>query len=173
MQLVFEFGSNKSLPVVETIRRVMKSQPYAIECLARGSDTYESTNDSLESAAGKLQRGEISAFSLRPLQERFIRYALVMSPSHGGEKRSFYLGTIEYLDGNYLPIWNIILDTPELTVAALGFEEGVELHDADLSEETFPWNQWPLVIGALRHREGESAWITGEGPQIKHFDRST
>ena len=34
-------------------------------------------------------------------------------------------------------------DTPGLSVACLGNEQGVELADAQQTEETFPWSQWP------------------------------
>jgi hypothetical protein len=172
MQLVFEFGAKEPLPVVEAIRRVIESQPYAIECVPKGSDTTQPTADTLISATARLERGEISSLTVRTLQKGPIRYALVLSPFLFGEDRSFYLGTIEYLEGNYAPIWDLILGTAGLTVAALGYEEGVDFGDANLSEETFPWDRWPLVIGALRYPSGTGTWITREGPEIHRFNGS-
>jgi|SRR5882724_2452816 len=168
MQLVFEFGSKQLPPTIEAIRRAIGTFSYTIECLPKGSDTNESTDDSLESAAVKLEMGNISAFTVRP-REGTIRYALVLSPFFEGEPLSLYLGTIEYIGENYAPIWDMLLATPGLTVACLGYDEGVELQDDGLTDKTFPWKEWPLVIGALREGSDSRSWIIREGPEMKRF----
>jgi hypothetical protein len=168
MQLVFEFGSKQLSPTIEAIRRTIGTLSYKIECLPKGSDTNEPTDDSLESAAVKLEMGDISAFTVRP-QGGPIRYALVLSPFFEGEPLSLYLGTIEYTGENYAPIWDLLLGTPGITIACLGYDEGVELQDGRLSVETFPWKDWPLVIGALRDGSDSRSWIIREGPEMKRF----
>jgi len=168
MQLVFEFGSKQLPPTVEAVRRVIGTLACNIECLPKGSDTNEPTDDSLESAAVKLEMGAISAFTVRP-QGGPIRYALVLSPFFEGQPLSLYLGTIEYTGENYAPIWELLLGTSGLTVACLGYDEGVDLQDGQLTVETFPWKEWPLVIGALRDGSDSQSWIVREGPEIKRF----
>ncbi len=172
MQLVFEFGSKHLSPIIEAVRRAIGSLSYKIQCLPKGSDTNEPTNDSLESAAVKLEMGDISAFTARP-QGGTIRYALVLSPFFEGERLSLYMGTIEYTGEKYEPIWDLLLDTPGLTVACLGYDEGLELNDGRLTVETFPWKDWPLVIGALRDSSDSRSWIIHEGPEMKRFSSQT
>jgi hypothetical protein len=120
----------------------------------------------LESLATQLETGEISSFTLHP-EMGMIRYALVLAPFVDGLKRSFYLGTIEDTGKDYHSIWEVLLDTPGLTVACLGYDEGVELEDSHLTVEAFPWSEWPLAIGALRDPSESESWTTREGPEIK------
>ena len=166
LQLVFEFGSSRVGPIAEAIRRVFGTSSYVAKCVPRGSDTNEPTNASLESLATQLETGEISSFTLHP-EMGMIRYALVLTPSVDGPKRSFYLGTIEDTGKDYQSIWEVLLDTPGLTVACLGYDEGVELEDSHLTVETFPWSEWPLAIGALRDPSESESWTTREGPEMK------
>ena len=169
MQLVFEFGSSRVGPIAEAIRRVFKPLSYTSRYLPQGSDTEESTQLILDDLTERLEKGEILSFTLYP-EDGEIRYALALAPSLDETKRSFYLGTIEYTGNDYQSIWEVLLDTPGLTVACLGYDEGVELEDSHLTAETFPWSEWPLAIGALRPSESES-WTTREGPEMKWLSR--
>ena len=168
MQLVFEFGSDEARPVVEAIRRAVGRLSYAVKYLPNGSEDWIPSSEPLDSVAAWLERGEISAFSLHP-KDGIIRYALALCPFFEGAQRSFHLGTIESTEKSYQPIWELILGTPGLKVACLGYEEGLELEDTQLTVETFPWNHWPLVVGALRDPLGSSSWTTREGPGMKSF----
>lgn len=167
MQLVFEFGSHEFRPVVEAIRRAIGEIPYDIQCLPATGTDYIPTNDTLESVEAKLARTEISAFSLHP-REGMVRYALILKPHFEGNSLSQYLGTIEYAGRDFWPVWDLLLKTPELTFACLGFEEGLELTNAQLTPKTFPWGDWPVVIAALRDA-GSGLWTTRKGPGIKSF----
>ena len=102
-----------------------------------------------------------------------IRYALVTCPYFAGQQRSSYMGTIEYLGDDYKTLWDLILTVPGLTFACLGFEEGVELDDSALNHETFPWDQWPLVVGALRDPSGLQQWMIRQGPEMKWFAKAS
>jgi hypothetical protein len=79
------------------------------------------------------------------------------------------MGTIEYLGDEYEALWNLILATRGLSFVCLGFEEGVEVDDSILSVESFPWDQWPLVIGAIRDKAGSQPWQTRPDPEMKWF----
>lgn len=167
MQLVFEFGSYELRPVAEAIRRAVGELPFDIHCLPTAGTDYIPTNDTLESAEAKLATAEISAFSVHP-REGMFRYALILKPYFEGQSLSVYLGTIEYTERDYEPIWDLLLATPGLTFVCLGLEEGVELTDAQLTLETFPWREWPVLIAALRDA-GTGLWTTRKGPGTKSF----
>jgi len=168
MQLVYEFGAKELEPVVEAIRHALGNTKYSVKYVPNDSDTCEPTEDSLSSAALKLKEGVLASFSLHPYTG-LIRYALVTCPFFAGQQRSAYLGTIEYLGDEYKVLWNLILSVRGLSVACLGFEEGVELEDNAMHVDTFPWNQWPLVIGAIRDQSGLQQWIIREGPEMRWF----
>ena len=172
MQLVYEFGAKEVDPVIDAIHRAVADTPYSVKCLPNDSDTYSPTDDSLASLAVKLRRGEIASFSLHP-DTGLVRYALAICPFFDGQPRSIFLGTIEYLGNDYKPLWNLVLSVPGLSFACLGFEEGVEIEDDKLSVESFPWNQWPLVIGALRDPSGSQPWVIRQGPEMRWFTKAS
>jgi hypothetical protein len=167
MQLVIEFGSEKLTPIVEAILNIIGDVSYTLECRAMQSDTYEPTQDSLQSAVLKLSTGGATSVLVRP-RTGPIRYILAFSPSQA-ERLSLYMGTVDYTGRSYGPIWELLLRTSGLKVVCVGYEEGMELRDTCLTEDTFPWKQWPLVIGALRSNSDSETWIIREGPQIKWF----
>jgi hypothetical protein len=165
MQLVFEFGSKALGPTIEGIRLVIGTLPYKIECQEKARNANHETTGSLQSAAASLAQGKISAFTLRP-QSEAIRYALVLEPHYESHDLSLYLGTIEYLTSDYGRVWDSLLSVPGLVFVCIGYEEGVELNDSHMTAESFPWNQWPLVIGALRKTQDSDGWTVREGPEI-------
>jgi hypothetical protein len=95
-----------------------------------------------------------------------IRYALISSPFTSGRSLSRYLGTIEYTERDFRPMWNLLLSVRGLSLVCLGFEEGVEISDDVLGPATFQWNQWPLVIAAVKNSPSDSKWIIREGPEM-------
>jgi hypothetical protein len=117
---------------------------------------------------GVISSGDVTAFAISP-RAAAIRYVLALRPFFEGEALSLYTGTIEYTGRNYAPIWETLLQTPGLKFVCVGYEEGVQLRDDRLSVETFPWKDWPLVIGALRSNPDSKSWVIREGPEIKRF----
>jgi hypothetical protein len=172
MQLVYEFGAQQLEPVVDAIQRALGSTQYLMKCMQNDSDTYELTEDSFSSATLKLKEGALTSFSMHP-NDGLIRYALVTRPFFAGQQLSAYLGTLEYLGDDYKTLWNLILSVQGLCVACLGFEEGVELEDKILHTGTFPWNQWPLVISALRDPPGSQQWTIRQGPEMRWFAKAS
>ena len=167
MQLVFEFGAANIGPIIEAIQRVLGPTPYTVSCLPKDSSEYGNTSDTLASAGAKLGNDNIASFSLHP-RGGLVRYALVTAPFFDGQPRSLYLGTIEYIGSDYKPIWNTLLATSGLKVVCLGYDEGLELEDDKLTMETFPWDEWPLAIGALWNAD-LNAWNVREGPEMKRL----
>jgi hypothetical protein len=172
MQLVYEFGAYEPDPVTRAIHLAVGNTQYSVKCMPNDSDTYEPTDDSLSSATSKLREGVITSFSLHPSSGP-IRYVLVTCPFFAGHALSAYLGTIEYIGDDYRALWNLLLGVLGLSVVCLGFEEGVELDNSTLSIETFPWNQWPLVIGALRDQAGLQQWVIRHGPEMRWFAKAS
>jgi hypothetical protein len=181
MQLVFGFGSPQLAPVEDAVRCAVGKLSYTVEqWVPEGAvGKFERTDDSLESAEAKLARLDIYGFSLnsdvisRQRSGVSIRIALVLAPFFDGSRLSVYRGIIEYTEIEFEPIWNLLLETPGLTYACLGFEEGVELEDSQLTLDTFPWRQAPLVIGALRDPADPTKWIIREGPEMHWFKNSS
>ncbi len=159
-QLVFEFWSQEIGPTVEAIRRVLDGCPTENEAAAH-SFQYEPTSQGLDWAAQMVATGQVSSFLLRP-RNGGIRYAMLNGPDIAGEKRPGYMGTIEYTQGDYIHIWNHLLNVDGLRVVCLGCEEGVEFTGDQVAGETFPWDDSFLVIGAVRSHFGD--WILKNGP---------
>jgi hypothetical protein len=172
MQLVYEFGANEVEPVIEVIQQALGDTPYSVKSLPNESDTYSPTDDPLATVALKLRDGQIASFSLHP-DGGLVRYALATCPGFDGQPLSLYLGTIEYTGNDYEPLWNLILSAPALTVACVGFEEGVEIEDSMLSVGSFPWNQWPLVVGAVRDASVSQSWTIKQGPEMRWFSKAS
>jgi hypothetical protein len=172
MQLVFEIGATELQPVIEAIELAIGSVAYTLSCVPKGSEAFSPTRDTLSSAAIKLEAGEIGAFSLHPTRG-LIRYALVLEPYFANRGTSLYLGTIEYTGDDYRDLWNVLLGLGGLRVVCVGFEEGVELTDEQLTPGSFPWDQWPLIIGAVRDETTSTSWTIREGPEISWFTKSS
>ncbi len=160
-QLVFEFWSPEIEPVAEAIVRVLDGRPTE-NAAATNSLQYEPTQQGLDWAAQQISNGQLSSFSLHPL-DGSIRYALLSGPGIGGDKqRPGYMGTIEYTLADYTHIWTELLKVNGLGMVCLGNEEGVEFTDEQFTPGDFPWRDNFLVIGAVRSPVGD--WIQKTGP---------
>jgi hypothetical protein len=159
-QLVFEFWSQEIKPLVEAITLVLEGCQTENES-ATLSLQYEPTQQGLDWAAQQLSTGQISSFVLHP-RNGCIRYAMLNGPGISDDKQPGYMGTIEYTEADYLPIWNRLLEVDGLRIVCLGHEEGVEFSGDQISAETFPWDDFFLVIGAVRSNEGN--WTLKHGP---------
>jgi hypothetical protein len=168
MQLVFEFCTSEARPAVEAVWRVLGDSEYTLQT---GRAEREIRIDAtLESITSKLESGEIDSFIAYP-KSGAVRYAMVLSPTVADEPRSFYMGTVEYTARDYQWIWDLLLNVPNLSIVCLGLEEGVDLRDEHLWIGTFPWDQSPLVIGAVRDSESDSnAWVVRQGPEMRWLE---
>jgi hypothetical protein len=159
-QLVFEFWSQEIEPVVEAIKLILDGHPTENHA-APHSLHYEPVQQGLDWAAQQVYAGHIASFVARP-KSGGIRYAMLNGPNIGSDKRPGYMGTIEYTQGDYTNIWNRLLDVDGLKMVCIGSEEGVEFSRDQPPDETFPWDDSFLVIGAVRGRVGE--WTIKQGP---------
>lgn len=64
------------------------------------------------------------------------------------------MGTIEIGVEEWESIWGRLLEQTSLRFVCVGNEEGVELCDAQIDPDRFPWTEWPLLIGAVCSGEG-------------------
>lgn len=169
MQLIFEFCAAETRPVVEAVLRVLGDAAYTLKGGFGGNEV--SMDGGIGSAMSKLDNCEIDSFIAFPGTGP-IRYAMVTSPVLGADPLSLYMGTVEYAARDYQWIWDRLMSVTGLTVICLGFEEGVELRDGRLEVDTFPWDEWPLVIGAVRATDasGRNVWLVKNGPEIRWMD---
>ncbi len=168
MQLVLHVVGDDSAMISRVVDLLVKPESqYVLTALELDSDTFERTSASLEEVIARVQSGSLANATVH-FKAGLIRYTLMARPSTCGVNLSKYLCQIEYLDRNVWPLWKALLEIREAIVASLGFEEGVEWTDEMLSPESFPWAEWPLVIGAIR--DGSSGgWIVREGPEMSNF----
>ena len=170
MQYVFNFVAESIDGVLDAIQAALGSAPYKLRELSSDSDTFIPTDDTLQQAAQDLGQGKLATIAIHP-EKGPIRYALISSPYTSGRSLSQYLGTIEYTERDFRPIWNMLPSVRGLSLVCLGFEEGVVISDDVLKPETFQWNQWPLVVAAIKDPPSDSKWIIREGPEMASVPR--
>lgn len=163
MQYVFTFAAVSIDPILRALQAAVRSSAYKLRKLSSDSDTFVHCSYSLPSAAQQMTEGKLATIAVHP-EKGPVRYALVSSPFSLGRSLSQYLGTIEYTEQDYRPLWKMLLSVHGLTVICLGFEEGVEISDDVLNQASFPWNKWPLMMAALKDANGE--WTIKEGPEM-------
>ncbi len=159
-QYVLEFGAAELVPVVEVLVSLMGS-PDIIEVAANQPDgpKYGRTAEELSKVVDDLRDGRLMSAILRS-QAPDVRYGLIIRPHFFGQQLSLWMGTIESTSPDWKPMWRAVLSNDQLRFACIGSEEGVELSDDRLSVDTFPWQEWPMIIGALR--SGGGSWVIKE-----------
>ncbi len=175
-QLVFEFGAGTSGPVFTAVERLIGgTKLQSVDFLLRGETDSERisrpTIDDLNSIRAKFEEQLITTFTLVP-HVADIRYILFVGPNfdnYGATNFSLWGTTVEYLSDNYKDLWQSLLSVNGLKYVCLGAPEGVELDDAHMTVATFPWNKWPLVIGAVRPTGSSSEWVIQFGPEAKEY----
>jgi hypothetical protein len=69
------------------------------------------------------------------------------------------MGTIEIGEEEWKSVWDRLLEETSLWFVCVGHEEGVELCDAQIDPDGFPWTEWPLLVGAVRFGGNPGAWF--------------
>ena len=160
MQHVIEFGSNNLDSVVECILTSV-GHPTGIEVSASdlNGPVYRKADEDLQDLLNRLRMGALNSMILR-FQEPTVRYALVTAPCFLGQQLSVWMGTVESTGPNWKDIWNVLLTKHPLHFVCVGIEEGIELTDAVLDPDTFPWNIPPAIVSAVRRNDG--TWLIRE-----------
>jgi hypothetical protein len=155
-QYVIEFGSENLGHVVEAINNCLDG-PYSIEPRdLRHEPASGKIEASLNELSEALESGELGSVTIRNGDSR-IRYGLITSPKLDGCQLSLWMGTIELGVEDWRFVWDRLLHQNGLKFVCVGAEEGVELADGQITFETFPWTEWPLLVGAVRTTESEWA----------------
>ncbi len=110
--------------------------------------TYKESNVGLEVECENLKSGKNASLIARP-RGPGIKYFLIVAPGFNKQALSLWMGTVESTDPEWHSLWDSLLTHKGFRFVCLGLEEGVELEDRHLTEATFPWTEWPAVIGAL------------------------
>lgn len=156
-QYVIEFGAAELQSIGKAIETCL-AMPYGI--FVDGIDKkrcYARAATALDEVLKDLAAGTALSVTIRNNDHR-IRYGLITSPQTHVPQLSLWMGTIEVGVEDWAFVWDLLLTQSELRFVCVGSEEGVELSDEQISVETFPWAEWPLLIGAVRSDKG-SEWI--------------
>ena len=133
--------------------------PLSISVDAPGAEmNYFGAGDSLAQVAALLEAGSAASAVIRNEDAR-IRYGLITNPRFNGSGLSLWMGTIEIGVEEWESVWGWLLEQTSLRFVCVGHEEGVELCDAQIDPATFPWTEWPLLIGAVRSAGTPGAWF--------------
>ena len=175
-QLVFEFGAATPGPVFTAVERVIGGATVKeVDFLRPGETTDERVLrpaiDDLISIRTDFEKKRITSYIFRP-QIPDIRYVLFIGPNfdnYGATNFSLWRATIESLSDNYKELWQSLLAVDGLRFVCFGAPEGVELDDTQMTVDSFPWDEWPLVIGAVRSTHDSSEWVIRFGPEAKEY----
>jgi hypothetical protein len=160
-QYVIEFVS----PSVEAIFNVLEDivrpikEVQILTCAQRVRLDYQRFLGDFPEVLTQLERGIVCSVVAHSHGQ--IRCGLVTCPNFNGQDMSAWMGTIEVASEDWQLIWNRVLAFPNLQVACVGLEEGIDLTDHSLSLDTFPWREPSLLAGAVRGADG--SWRHGSG----------
>ena len=165
-QIVVEFGAPEYHPTLSALLAMIE-RPTAIvtECKTGGSEQFSATPEAIEAISQKFEHGEIVSATFRTESEG-VRYGLITAPHYNGQRLSMWLGTVELTAIDWRSYWNALLRLDGLMFVCVGDEEGVELTDDNLTLASFPYNQWPMVVGALRNEQSGPSWVIRERSTI-------
>lgn len=161
-QVVIEFGASSFGPIMDAMLSLIGT-PTAIEIesLSGGGETCPATKDALEALARKFTAGQVGSATFRTESEG-VRYGLIVPPRYSGQDLSMWMGTVELSTANWRQYWDALLQFEALAFVCVGNEEGVELTDDALTVASFPWDEWPMLVGALRAGGGCGGWVIRE-----------
>jgi hypothetical protein len=161
-QYVIEFGAKRVDTIAAAIALCLAS-PMSISVDDEAHPFHDvETERPLTGVVTDLESGIVASAVIRCTDER-IRYAHISSPLFNKEGLSKWMGTIELGVETWSFVWDALLGNPGLLFVCVGHEEGVELRDEQLSVDSFPWSEWPLLIGAVRPTQG-SEWVIRRRP---------
>lgn len=163
-QVVIEFGSQTFGPVRDAMLSLIGT-PIAIDTEFRsgGGETCPATEHALEAISRRFADGQIASVTFRT-ESGGVRYGLILQPRYSGQNLSMWMGTLELTTKDWRRYWDALLQFDALAFVCVGDEEGVELTDDDLTVNSFPWDEWPMLAGALRAGEGGAGWVIRERP---------
>ncbi len=159
-QIVIEFGAPTLGTIMDATLSVIGT-PTVIEIELRSGGGQVFAMDYLETLSRQLTDGQVLSATFRT-ESKEVRYGLIIRPHYGGQNRSIWMGTVELVTTEWRPYWEALLQFDGLSFVCVGDEEGVELTDDNLTVTSFPWDEWPLLVGALRAEEEGNSWVIRE-----------
>jgi hypothetical protein len=162
-QFVIEFGSPTLGPVLDGLLSLIGC-PHALETSfpSGGGATTPATKRALDAIPQQFADRRIASVTFRT-GTAGVRYGLILEPRFNGRDLTVWMGTIELTTNDWRPYWDKLLQFDGLVFICVGNEEGVEMTDQSLTVASFPWDEWPVVIAALRHPGGKQEdWVIRE-----------
>jgi hypothetical protein len=153
-QYVMEFTSASVETILRLLDRVVspKTSLHTLSCAERDTLQYRPSEGDLAGLLPDFVAGSLCSAMFHSVGE--IRYGLLTCPGFNGQQLSLWMGTIEFGSEAWWPVWNQVLKDPNVTVACVGMEEGIDLVDSMLDAASFPWSDPSMVAGAVQQPDG-------------------
>ncbi|WP_035352972.1 hypothetical protein [Edaphobacter aggregans] len=156
-QIVFEFAAEAVEHLFRLIQAVIVpvQKVRVMACSDRDSLLYQDFSGAPDDLLSQLKDGVACSIVMFSTGE--IRYGLITCPHFNGQNLSRWMGTIEISSLDWQTIWEQILASPNLELACAAVDEGIELTDETIAQDSFPWSDPSLLAGAIRSVDG--TWI--------------
>ena len=162
--VVVEFGSREIDPVADAFATLAGGSGSTIRVLPQKtaeSLEFADTEASVDVIFSRLRRGSLASAQLRPDHDPSA-LAIVQAPHFLGSKLGLWYCAFEFDSEDEDVILEKIADIQGLRFASIAVDDGLDLEVKDVTEESFPWQHWRLILGGVRSESGE--WIVREGP---------
>src|SRR5262245_14022875 len=167
VKIVFEFGAQSVQGVAHGIEIAIGSGRYTISttsAIEKTSLEYSDRQVTLREAIKDMEEGKITSFLLFP-EAGPVSFAIICVPFFVGDPQPLWFGAIDHEGIEWKELVNRLLEVEELRFVTVSVEEGLDLEDKDLTINTFPWDHWRLIFGALRTSTSTSdSWEVRKGP---------
>jgi len=166
-QIMVEVGCSSLGPVRRAIELALTDVGHKIEVLsteATASLEYASVNVDLDAACSALQSGELSSIRLRS-DGADVAWVLLFGPTFGSGRAEVWTAAIELRHHKYRPLFERLLKQDDLSVVIVSMEETLDLSPTTIGPSTFPWNDWRLIVAAVR--DDAKHWHIGPGPAAR------
>lgn len=161
MGLVLEFGGAKREAVFAAFRRVATSHSFSIFLLPVSEEDslkYCEFDGSLEEAFACVSEGQCSSIQIEGCgASPFL--AGLYRPGFAGQVLADWCASAEGQGLNAEELFEELRSVDELGYVALFMEDSPDFDAKHITEFTFPWTDWRLVVGAVRAGE----WIVRRG----------
>jgi hypothetical protein len=166
-KIIFEFGTENIEGLRDAIELAVENSEYQVSVTSaaeKESLEYTYTQDTLRSAIERIERGSITSFLLFPKSSP-IGFVIICVPNFVGDPMPLWWGSIDYEGLEWEMMFNHLLEVEELQFLTVSVEEGLDLEGKDLNANTFPWDHWRLIVGAVRNRSSTTNdWVIKKGP---------
>jgi len=164
-QVLLEAGSSDLRPIVQAAQVVLGKESFRAERLP-SERTHELD---YEPAAGAWVDFEDDLSSARASSLRFmvesgsLRWLLIYAPNFDSQGVPWWSLVVETRARDYAELFRSMREVPGLRYVIVSNEDTLDLHEAALDPETFPWDDDRLIRAAL---VAGGSWVDRHGPAV-------